>query len=178
MQWLNDGKTLQRVSTYLPAQFEVVDPSTQPRFPRNTIFDDVSEAIAKVSLQAAGPLAAHPEGLCLQSVVCESCLVADRGRSALLQQCCFSPLPPAMQAIQLLHRSVSQMAFPDDDHVVGTMISMLPNDTITGYMASCVRLPIFSFATPKTRFGMRRHVASVHRLRPAALACPVLDPCC
>lgn len=61
MQWLNDPKTLQRVSTYLPAQFEVVDPATQPRFARNTIFDDVSEAIAKVGLRAADLLAAQPD---------------------------------------------------------------------------------------------------------------------
>ena len=61
-----------------------------------------------------------------------------------------------VQAIQLLHRSVEQLAYPNDDHVVGTMISMLPNDTIMGIMASCVRLPIYSFATPKTRFGASR----------------------
>lgn len=76
-----------------------------------------------------------------------------------------------MQAIQLLHRSVSQMAFPDDEMVVGTMISMLPNDTITGIMASCVRLPIFSFATPKTRFGMWHECTACTRCTCMSCAC-------
>jgi hypothetical protein len=108
MQWLTDGKTLQRVSTYLPAQFEVVDPSLQPRFPRNTIFDDVSEAIAKVSVQAADPSAAHPDRLCLQSVVCESCLAADRG----VLHCYSTAVTPT--PCDAGHPAAPQVSEPDD----------------------------------------------------------------
>ena len=88
MQWLNDGKMLPRLSSYMPAQFEVVNTSLQPRFPRNTIFDDVSEAIAKVGWRTAISLARNPDWLCWQALNCESCVMLDKGRPAL-QQCCF-----------------------------------------------------------------------------------------
>jgi hypothetical protein len=54
MQWLNDERTRSRLAMDTPAQIAVVDQNPTPRFPRNDIFDDVSEAIAKVRRQASG----------------------------------------------------------------------------------------------------------------------------
>jgi hypothetical protein len=48
MQWLNSEQTRSRLATDTAAHVAVVDNKPAPRFPRNTIFDDVSEAIAKV----------------------------------------------------------------------------------------------------------------------------------
>jgi hypothetical protein len=49
MQWLNSQPTLERLSMGEAAHMALMDELTvEPRFPRNIIFDDVSEAIAKV----------------------------------------------------------------------------------------------------------------------------------
>ena len=49
MQWMSSKATVRRLANGEAAQMAMMDDSImEPRFPRNIIFDDVSEAIAKV----------------------------------------------------------------------------------------------------------------------------------
>lgn len=73
-----------------------------------------------------------------------------------------------MQAVQLVWHTVGELL--SDNFTLEGACSLIPHDIIMGVMAACVRLPLSSFATPKTRFGVRRH------LRPTASHCRAQMP--
>lgn len=63
-----------------------------------------------------------------------------------------------MQAIQLAWTSVKQLLSDNNQLVVENALSVIPNDAITSIVVASAQLPLFAFATPKTRTGVLCHL--------------------
>lgn len=64
-----------------------------------------------------------------------------------------------MQAIQLAWTSVKQLLSDNNQLVVENALSfILSSGAITSVVVASAQLPLFAFATPKTRTGVLRHL--------------------